>query len=76
MAHLLLVYDRDRGRLLREERFASSAEALQARFDAEAEFEGRTEVEIVALGGESEEALRATHGRYFLNLDELAARMR
>ncbi len=75
MAHFLLVYDRDRGQLIREQRYESSAEALQARFAAESEFKGQLQIEIVAVGAESEEALRETPGRYFLGLAELAARI-
>jgi len=75
MAHFLLIYDRDAGRLVREGRYETSAEAMEARFAAEGEFVGRAEIEIVALVAESEEALRFTHGRYFLGLSELAARM-
>ncbi|WP_027007789.1 hypothetical protein [Conexibacter woesei] len=76
MAHFLLIYDRDTGRLVRQERYGSSAEAMQARFAAEREFAGQEQVEVVALTAESEEALRRTHGRYFLTLAELADRLR
>jgi hypothetical protein len=75
VAHFLLVYDRDAGQLVRQEHYDTSAEAMRARFVAEAEFAGQAEIEIVALVAESEEALRITHGRYFLGLSELAARM-
>lgn len=76
MANFLLVYDRDAGRLLRKERYDARSEALRARFEAEREFANQPEVEIVALAAESEEDLRQTHGRYFLGLEELAARIR
>jgi hypothetical protein len=75
VAHFLLVYDRNAGRLIRTERFDADSEALQARFDAEREFRGRPEVEIVALTAESEEDLLRTHGRYFLGLSQLVERM-
>jgi hypothetical protein len=75
MAHFLLVYDRDTGELVRQEQYAASADALRARFLAEAEFVRRPEIEIVALSAESEKALRMTHGRYFLGLTELAERI-
>jgi hypothetical protein len=75
MAHFLIVYDRDAGELLRQARFGTSADAMQARFDAEKEFRGRPEIEVVALVAESEEALRRTHARYFLNLAALGERM-
>jgi hypothetical protein len=75
MAHFLIVYDRDAGELLRQTRFQTSADAMQARFAAEMEFRGRPEIEVVALVAESEDALRRTHARYFLDLTALGERM-
>ncbi|HMJ02384.1 MAG TPA: hypothetical protein VK506_05550 [Conexibacter sp.] len=75
MTHYLLVYDRDAGELVRKQIYAQRAEAMQARFRAEAEFNGRGEIEIVALDAESERELQRTHGRYFLGLTELADRI-
>jgi hypothetical protein len=73
--HFLLVYDRNAGELLRKQRYEIGADAMRARFSAEAEFARRPEIEIVALMAESEEDLRVTHGRYFLGLTELADRI-
>jgi hypothetical protein len=75
MAHFLLIYDRPAGRLLRQEQFDTSAEAMQARFAAEREYAGQRRIEVVVLSADSEEALRRTHGRYFLSLSELADRI-
>ena len=75
MAHFLLVYDRNAGRLIRQQQFDVGSQALQARFDAEQEFRGRPELEIVALTAESEDDLRRTHARYFLDLAQLVDRM-
>ena len=75
MAHFLLVYNRAAGKLLRKQTFDDSAAALRARFEAESEFRQQPDVEIVALSAASEDDLRRTHARYFLNLGELAARM-
>jgi len=75
MSHFLLVYDRTAGRLVRKQQFATRGETLLARFAAEDEFSGRPEIEVVNLVASSEEELRRTHGRYFLTLDELAARL-
>jgi hypothetical protein len=75
VGHFLLIYDRGAGVLVRTAQFEQAAEALQARFAAEQEFDGRSEIEIVALSAASEDDLRRTHARYFLTLDELAARM-
>jgi hypothetical protein len=75
VAHFLLIYDRDAGQLVRQEVYETSVAAMQARFAAETEFAGKSEIEIVALVAESEEAARVTHGRYFLGLTELANRI-
>lgn len=75
VAHFLLIYDRDAGKLLRKEQFRSNGDAMRSRFAAGAEFAGRSEIEIVALTAESEEDLCVTHGRYFLGLAELADRI-
>lgn len=75
MAHFVLIYDRPAGQLVRKQQFDSNAEALSARFEAEHEFRGRPEIEIVALTAESEEELMRTHGRYFLDLAQLVDRM-
>lgn len=75
MAHFLIVYDRNAGELVQQTRFETSAEAMQARFSAEGEFRGRSEIEVVTLVAESEEALRRTHARYFLGLAALGERM-
>ncbi|HST42448.1 MAG TPA: hypothetical protein VLK58_23210 [Conexibacter sp.] len=74
MSHFLLVYDRTVGQLMRQQEFATSVDAMQARFSAEAEFRGHPEIEIVALSAASEEDLKRTHGRYFFTLAELADR--
>jgi hypothetical protein len=75
VAHFLLVYDRASGTLVRQDAFADDAAALRARFDAEREFAEQPNIEIVALSAASEDELRRTHARYFLRLDELAARL-
>jgi len=75
MSHFVLVYDRTAGVLVRQRQYSSSREAMAARFAAEDEFEGRPEIEIVDLSAASEDELRRTHARYFLTLDELAARL-
>ena len=75
MAHFLLVYDRASGELVRQHAYDDDTAALRARFEAEREFGEQPNIEIVALSAASEEDLRRTHARYFLRLDELAARM-
>ena len=75
MAHFLLIYDRAAGRLVRNEEYTDAAAAFAGRVLAESEFANQPAIEIVALTAESEEELRTTHGRYFLDLSELAARI-
>ncbi len=75
MGHFLLIYDRDAGVLLRDEEYESAVEAMRARFKAELEFEGRDDIEIVALDAPSKEELRRTHGRYFFTVSELVDRI-
>lgn len=75
MAHFLLIYDRAAGRLVRNQEYADAAAAFAGRVLAETEFANHPEIEIVALTAESEDELRTTHGRYFLGLSELAARI-
>jgi spore cortex formation protein SpoVR/YcgB (stage V sporulation) len=75
VTHFLIVYDRNKGELVRQTHFETSADAMQARFVAEREFRGRPEIEVVALVAESEDALRQTHARYFLDLTALGERM-
>jgi hypothetical protein len=58
VAHFLLVYDRGAGKLRRLERYAAGSEAIEARFVAEAEFNGDPNIEIVALAA----PLRTTSG--------------
>jgi hypothetical protein len=75
MAHFLLIYDRGAGQLVRNQECVDAAAAFAGRVLAESEFANQPEIEIVALTAESEEGLRTTHGRYFLDLAELAARI-
>jgi hypothetical protein len=75
MAHFLLIYNRAAGQLLRQQEYTDAVAAIADRFAAEVEFAGQPDVEIVVIGAESEEELRTTHGRYFLGLTELAARL-
>lgn len=75
VAHFLLVYDRLAGQLLRQQEFATDAEALSARFAAETEYGSQPNVEILAISAASEADLKKSHGRYFLSSDELGNRL-
>jgi hypothetical protein len=75
MAHFLLIYDRQAGKLLRKQEFASDIEALDERFAAEAEYGVHENIEIVAISAASEEELKKSHGRYFLTSEQLGQRL-
>jgi len=75
MAHFMLIYDRTAGRLLLKEEFATNAEALAARFAAEAAYGVQANIEILAVSAASEAELKKSHGRYFLSSQELGERL-
>ena len=73
MSYYVLVYNRQLGQLVRgPESFPdeSRRDALRRRFELEKAYPG---LEVVVLGGESEAAIRRTHGRYFKSISELLA---
>jgi hypothetical protein len=72
----LVVYNRAKAELLLERAFDSKAEALAARFEAEAVHRQDGEnIEVVVLAAESRDDLMRTHSRYFLSLHELASQV-
>jgi hypothetical protein len=73
MGHFLVIYDRRAGEIIRRGEFETGATALAARFDAEREFRGEPDIEVVVLGADSWDALEKTHARYFKNMRELVA---
>lgn len=72
MSHFLLIYEKSTGSLRRISEYASSSDALAARFEAEDHFRGNSDVEVVALSADSRKALENTHSRYFKTLRQLA----
>jgi hypothetical protein len=70
--HYLVIYNRRAGKIVRRQWFQAPDTALAARFEAEREFLGEPDVEIVVLGADSWEALMQTHSRYFESVQELA----
>jgi hypothetical protein len=72
MKHYLLVYSRREGRILRRRAYRGASDALEARFDAEREYKGQPDIEVVVLGGESWASVKRTHSRYFSRVQDLA----
>jgi hypothetical protein len=70
--HYLVVYDRRRGKILKHASYYDSNRALNARFDAEREYRGQQDIEVVVLSAESWQSLAHTHARYFKGAQELA----
>ncbi|MCX4386943.1 hypothetical protein OG777_08380 [Micromonospora peucetia] len=73
MNHYLVVFDRRAGKIVRSSEFSDAGRALDARFQAEVEYQANKDVEVVVLGAASWDALIKTHARYFQNVRELAA---
>ena len=65
IVHFLLVYNRDLQRLVYEQEFASSSEAVAAYERMEAEHRNDGQMEIVLVGADSRESIMLTHGNYF-----------
>ena len=68
MLHFLIVYDRPAGRLVRFQEYTDTDYALAARdcLEEERAHWNDPRWEIVVLSASTREALRTTHGRYFL----------
>lgn len=75
MVHVVLVYQRETGRLHVEETFDDSHAAMRRRFELE-RLPEYADMEIVVLSADSEATLRKTHGRYFFTMEELLRRFR
>ena len=66
--HFVLVFDRPRGVIVERAYFEpEERDAAWAAYDRLGrKYLGVPNVEVVLLGSDSEETLRATHGRYFV----------
>jgi hypothetical protein len=66
LIHFLLIYNIQLGRLVGEQQFTDSAEAVARYSELEREYTNRPgEFEIVLVGADSIETIRHTHGQYF-----------
>ena len=66
LIHFLLIYDLKRGHLVGDpQEFANAAEAAAAYAALEEATRNDTNLEIVLVGADSLETIKATHGNYF-----------
>ena len=75
MVHVVLVYQREEGRLLLQESYDDSETAMRRRFALE-RLPEYADMEIVVLSADSIETLHETHGRYFYTAAELLQKLR
>ena len=75
MTHFLVVYDLSAGRVVSLEAFsdAERGQALEKRFALERIHADDPNLEVIVLSAASLDALKATHGRYFKDVQELAS---
>jgi hypothetical protein len=65
IVHFLLVYDRSLGKLVYDQPFSNSTEAVRAYEEMEEKHRGESHMEIVLVGADSIETIMLTHGNYF-----------
>jgi len=66
MRNFLVVYNRRTGEnTVREFPPGQGREAIRARFEAEQQNRGNSDIEVVVLGSRSRDELLKTHSRYF-----------
>jgi len=75
MVHVVLVYQREQGRLLLEESYDDGDTAMRRRFALE-RLPEYADMEVVVLSADSVETLHETHGRYFYTATELVQKLR
>jgi len=72
MRNFLVVYNRRTGEnTVREFPPGQGREAIRARFEAEGQNRGNSDIEVVVLGSRSREELLKTHSRYFRSAREM-----
>lgn len=64
--HFLLVFDHSEDRLIHQEEFGGRVEAATARYaELEDEHKDSASIDIVLVGSDSMESVKATHRTYF-----------
>lgn len=74
MARFLLVYDRSRRTILREEEYADDElkRAVNERLAEEIAHKADPNIEVILLEADARETLLETHARYFKTVAEIA----
>lgn len=75
MVHVVLVYQREEGRLLLQESYDDSVTAMHRQFALE-RLPEYADMEVVVLSADSIQTLHETHGRYFYTAAELLQKLR
>lgn len=65
LVHFLLAYDRNQGKLIKQQPYSDSDEAVTAYGELEREYRDAKHVEIVLVGADSLQTVMLTHGNYF-----------
>lgn len=65
IVHFLLVYDRQQQKLVFQQPYTDSAEAVAAYEQMEEKHRDEHQMEIVLVGADSIETVMLTHGNYF-----------
>lgn len=64
--HFLLIFDHEQGQLLNWVEFGADSDAAVAAYaDSEREYQNHPRIEIVLIGSDSFETVKATHANYF-----------
>jgi hypothetical protein len=63
--YFLIVFDKVQGALVEERVYEHAHEAARAYEAEELRYRGERNIEVVLLGSDSEETIRATHANYF-----------
>ena len=75
MIHVVLVYQREEGRLHLQESYDNGETAMRRRFVLE-RLPEYADMEVVVLSADSIETLHETHGRYFYTVSQLVQKLR
>ena len=67
--YFLLTYNRSKLRLVDIERFQDGEKAVDLYGERERQYADQPHMEVVLLGADSEEAIRATHATYFRDFE-------